>query len=88
MYIICIYLLLGAFTSTLGQIHIGLLQHNVGIATTHTLDGSHGNANFALAIDVRIHDTKNVLELLWDDERLQKQMIYYKSNHWHRNTKA
>lgn len=78
-----IYLLLGTFTSTLGEIDIGLLEHNVGITATHTLDGSHGDANLALTIDVRIHDTKNVLELLWDHERLQKRTFFYYLNHLH-----
>ena len=62
-------LLLSAFTGTLGKINIGLLQDNVGVATTHTLDGGHGDTNLAFTIDVRIHDTKNVLKLFWDDER-------------------
>lgn len=34
------------------------------------LDGCHRESDLALSIDVRIHDTKNVLKLLRQYERL------------------
>lgn len=37
---------------------------------TH-LDGSDGEGDLPPAIDVRVQDTKNVLELLRDDQRLK-----------------
>lgn len=67
-------LFLGALSSALVQINVGLLQHDVGISATDTLDGSHGEHHLPFAIDVRAENTKNVLELLRDYERLE----YYK----------
>lgn len=66
------HFLIGALAGTLGQVDVGLLQDDVGVTTAHTLDGGHGEHNLALAIDVRTHDTQDVLELLGKGERLAK----------------
>lgn len=66
------YLLIGALSGALGQVDIGLLQHDVGVAPADTLDGGHGRDDLALTIDVGTHDTQDMLELLWDDQRLRK----------------
>lgn len=66
------YLFFGAFSGTFGQINIGLLEHNIGITTADTFDGGHGNGNLTFTIDIRIHDTKDVLKLFRNYQRLQK----------------
>lgn len=65
------YLFLAALAGAFGQVDIGLLEDDVGITATNTLDGGHGDGNLAFTIDVRIHDTKDVLKLLWNDQRLE-----------------
>lgn len=64
-------LFVGTFTGPFVQVDIGLLQHNVGETSADTLDGGHGEHDFALAIDVGAEDTQNVLEFLGDDQRLK-----------------
>jgi len=51
-------------TSALLQIDIGLFADNVGVTTTHALDFSQSVLDLALAINVGIEETQNVLELL------------------------
>ena len=41
------------------------------------LDGSHGKSDLNPAIDVRVHNTKNVLELLGEYQRLQVRKDKY-----------
>ena len=65
-------LLLGALSGTLGQVHVGLLQHNGGVATTHSLDRRHGDGHLQHTINVGVGDTQDVLELLGDNETLQR----------------
>lgn len=67
------YLLLWALSGTFVQIDVSLLEDDVGVTTTNSLDRSHGEHDFSITVDVRAHDTKNVLELLWNDERLKKK---------------
>jgi hypothetical protein len=43
------------------KVDIGLLANDVGVATANTLDLSQGVHNFALAIDVGVQETENVL---------------------------
>lgn len=62
-------LLFSQLPSTLGLVNVCLLQHNVGVAPTNTLDGRHGEHNLAPAINVGVHQTQDVLELLRQDER-------------------
>lgn len=66
-------LLVGALTGALERIDIGLLQHNMGITPANTLDGGQRNRNGALTIDVGAQHTENVLELLWNYERLKEE---------------
>lgn len=40
------------------------------------LDGSDGEGDLPPTIDVRVENTKNVLELLRDDQRLKRQIVY------------
>lgn len=40
------------------------------------LDGSDGEGDLPPTIDVRVENTKNVLELLRDDQRLKTQNMY------------
>ncbi len=40
------------------------------VYSTH-LDGGDGKRDFASSVDVRVENTQNVLELLWNDERLR-----------------
>lgn len=68
------YLFFRALSSTLVKINVGLLEDNVGITSTNSLDGSHCEHDFSITIDVRAHDTKNVLELLWNNESLKKEL--------------
>lgn len=67
------YLFVGTFSGPFVQVDVGLLQYDVGETPADTLDGGHGEHDFALAIDVGTEDTQNVLELFWDDQRLKKK---------------
>jgi len=58
-------LLIGELSSALCYIHVSLLADNVSITTTNTLNGCKCKRNFALSFNVRVHNTKNVLKLLW-----------------------
>lgn len=58
------YLFFGALSSAFVKVNIGLLEDNARVAATDTLDGSHGDGNFAFTIDVGAHDTQNMLEFL------------------------
>lgn len=55
-------LLRGEVTGALGQIDIGLLAHQVGVAATDTLDLGQGVHDLLLAIDVCVQQTDDVLE--------------------------
>ena len=46
-----------------------LLEDDVGVPPADALDGGHGEHDVSLAINVRVHDTQNVLEVLGDDQR-------------------
>ena len=46
-----------------------LLENEVSISATDTLNCGEGKHDVSLAIDVRVHNTKNVLEVLRDDQR-------------------
>ena len=45
------------------EIDISLLTSDVGETTTNTLDGSQGNGNLILTVNVGVEQTDNVLEL-------------------------
>merc|ERR1711933_349215 len=59
----------GELTSPLLGVNIGLLAHNKGKSASNTPDGGYGKGNFDFPIDVRVHNTKNVLKLLWHNKR-------------------
>lgn len=67
------YLLVGALSGALERVDIGLLQHDVSVATANTLDGGQRDRDGALAVNVGAEHTKNVLELLGDHERLPER---------------
>jgi len=62
------HLFFRALSSSLVEVNIGLLEHNIGITTADTLDGCQGELHLALAIDVSTNNTENVLEFLWYDQ--------------------
>lgn len=66
------YLFFTAFTSSFVQVNVSLLEDNVGETSTTTLDGSQGKHDLTFSVDVGGHHTENVLEFLWDYERLKK----------------
>ena len=53
----------------LGQVNLGLLAADVGVAATNTLDGRQRVHDLALALNVRVHHTEDVLEVLWEHQR-------------------
>jgi hypothetical protein len=55
-------LLRGEVTGALGQINIGLLADQVGVAATDTLDLGQGVHDLLLSIDVCVQQTDDVLE--------------------------
>lgn len=57
-------LIVGELTSALVHVDIGLLAHQVGVPTTHTLDGSQGEHDLLLPLNVGVEETKDVLELV------------------------
>lgn len=67
-------LLVGELTSALVHIDIGLLAHQVGVPATHTLDGSQGEHDLLLTLNVGVEETKDVLELvlIGDNKRLDE----------------
>lgn len=64
------YLFFRALSGAFLKVDVGLLQDNIGVPPAHTLDCSHGKHDFSVTVNIRAHDTKNVLELLGDYERL------------------
>lgn len=69
------HLFFSAFTSTFVQVNVCFFQDNVGVSATDSLDSSHGKHHFAFAIDICVHYTKNVLKLLWDNQRLKQTIL-------------
>ncbi len=63
-------------TGALAKIDLGLLEADDSIAATTTLDGSQGVGDLALTLEVGVHDTQNVLEALWDNERPVKHTAH------------
>ena len=62
-------LLLVEFSGSPAEGDIGLLQAKVGVTTTNTLDGSQSEHDASLSIDVGVKNTKNVLEVGWNNQR-------------------
>lgn len=69
----------------LGQVNIGLLADQVGIAAADTLDPGQGVHNLLLAVDIGVQQSQNVLEvrLLAGHERCKmcdrNSMVSYSS---------
>jgi hypothetical protein len=59
----------GALAGTLVNVHIGLLEREVGVASANALDGGERVANLATTINVRVRDTKNVHKVCGGNER-------------------
>merc|ERR1719300_933209 len=57
------------FTSSFVHIDVSFLQADVGESPTDSFDGSHCVHDFGFSINVGVHHTKNVLELVGNDER-------------------
>jgi len=59
----------------LGQVHVGLLQDQVGEAAANTLDGGQRKHGLVAPLNVGVEDTQNVLELsrLHDDRLWEKK---------------
>jgi hypothetical protein len=51
------------------NIMLYLLEDQIGVSSTDTLDGSHGEHNSPLAVDVGVHHTEDVLEVGRNDQR-------------------
>ena len=70
----------GKENRTVTQQYCYLLENEVGVSSTDTLDGGEGEHDVPLAVDVRVHHTKDVLEVLRDDQRhlgaLRKNLKY------------
>ena len=62
-------LLLVELTSPPGQGDVGLLQAEVGVTTTDTLDGGEGEHDAGLAVNVGVQHTENVLEVGRNNQR-------------------
>ena len=62
-------LLLAQLTGSPVQGDVGLLQADVGVATSDSLDGGHGEHDARLTVNVRVKNTKNVLEVSWNNQR-------------------
>ena len=62
-------LLLVEFSGSPAEGDIGLLQAKIGVTTTNTLDGGQSEHDASLSIDVGVKNTKNVLEVGWNNQR-------------------
>ncbi|GMS96315.1 hypothetical protein PENTCL1PPCAC_18490, partial [Pristionchus entomophagus] len=62
-------LLLGELSSASGDVNVGLAAADEGVTTADSLDGGEGEGDHLVSIDVGVHHTMNVLELLGHDER-------------------
>merc|ERR1719300_2032252 len=58
-------LLLAQLTGALAHVYVGLLKSNVGEPAADTLDGGNGEHGVPLTLQVRVHHTKDVLEVVW-----------------------
>merc|ERR1719378_685914 len=57
------------FTSSFVHVDVSFLQADVGESSSDPFDGSHGVHDLGFSINVGVHHTKNVLELVGNDER-------------------
>merc|ERR1719419_667333 len=52
------------FASTFVHIDVSFLETDVGESSSHTFDRCHGVHDLGFAVDVGVHDTQDVLELV------------------------
>merc|ERR1712142_276904 len=64
-----LHLIVGQLSSSFVEVDIGLPQDDMGIASANTLNGSDGEGALPPSINIRVENTKDVLELLRDDQR-------------------
>merc|ERR1719300_1653146 len=57
---------LSQFTSPLGKRNVGLLENDVGISTSNTLDRGQSKHNIGFSLNVGVKNTKNMLEVRWN----------------------
>jgi hypothetical protein len=62
-------LLLAELSRALAEVDVGLLEDDVCVTATDSLDGGHGEHDVALPVNVRVHHTQDVLEVGRDHER-------------------
>ena len=62
-------LLLREFSSSFGERNVCLLEAQVGVPATNTLDGGHGEHDVGLSLNVGVENTKNVLEFGVNNQR-------------------
>merc|ERR1719378_547698 len=63
------HLFIRQFTSSFVHVDVSFLQADVGESSSDSFNGSHGVHDFGFSINVCVHHTKNVLELVGNDER-------------------
>merc|ERR1719370_643981 len=64
-----LYIFLRQLTGSLVQRNVCLLQHNVGIPSTNTLNSSHGKHDISFSFNVCVHNTKDMLEVRRNNQR-------------------
>jgi len=57
------------FTSAFAHVNVGLLQGNVGEPPSNTLDCSDGEHSVPLSLQIGVHHTQDVLEVVWRNQR-------------------
>jgi hypothetical protein len=71
-----LHLLLTQFTGPLAKIDVSLATNDVSVTTTDTLDGRQSECDLSATIDVRVHNTKNVLKFLGNHQRHLQSVLY------------
>lgn len=59
------------------EVNIGLFACNVGVATTDTLDLGQGVHDFALAVNIGVEQTQDVLDALSNEVPSAQQWYYH-----------
>merc|ERR1719365_176768 len=68
-------LLLRELTGALAEGNVGLLQDDVGITSTDTLDGGQRKHNIGFSLNVGVENTKNMLEVRRNNQRHLKTSL-------------
>jgi hypothetical protein len=69
--------ILSQLASPLGHRDVGLLQDDVGVPPADTLDRGQGEHHASLALDVRVKDTQDVLEVGRHHQRHGAKVAFY-----------